>query len=102
MTLDEWQRNELLVGWASKLMATNEWRLLLEMLATEHPMNKVVNKPGFSVNDDTKALGIILGWNMCRDALKLAALWQEMPQGIEETFEPIETEETPKTRKKKR
>lgn len=102
MTLEQWQTNEMLVSWTMKLFATPEWNALMGMLASEHPMRKLNNAPGFTVNDDSKALGMIAGWNLFETALKAAGQPIKQPEPLVATFAEPEPDELPVEPKRKR
>lgn len=92
MTLDQWRQNDALVAWAHNLMLTREWHALMAVMSEEHPMYKINVVPGFSEPDNSKALGIISGWNQFATTLKLAGTVARPQHELVATFAPSEVE----------
>ena len=98
MTLEEFRRNDSLVSEWRNVLNMPIWQVVAEVMLAQHPMRTMNVAPGFSESDDSKALGIIRGWNMYGDALAMMGVPSEKQAPLESTFEPPEE---PKKRKRR-
>lgn len=73
MTLKEWQSSQELAAWAAKLFSDPNWKLLRQMLDTEHPKNYQHEYAGMSAD---RELGIIYGYDRFINNLEQTAHYQ--------------------------
>lgn len=76
MRKDEFRQNDELVKWVASVMRHKNWRIVMETMMDEHPMNYVLTA-ALPEHSDSKRLGIIEGYNQFRDTL--AALKEPIP-----------------------
>lgn len=88
MRLSDWRANDDLVQWMAKLTRSGNWKLLVEMMREEHPMNYVDTDPRITESQASKKLGVIEGWNMAMTNFQSAATPARVVVEPESVFEP--------------
>ena len=93
MNLEAFRKNEKLVAWWSKTYGNSNFGELLKMLEQDHPLRSTDDRTRFSSAAAENYLGVIQGYELVLERLKLATQYtNETNPLLEAKFEPVDTE----------
>lgn len=92
MTLEVLRSDEILTKWFAGIYDRKQFQVIWNMLQESHPMRHTDGAP-VTASTAEKKLGVIEGYELALERLRLCAQYQPLPSALPEaTFAPIETD----------